>query len=90
MNVAVGKISRGIGMLCILRNIFIAKIQRMYFSILVDPHLRYFSSVWGCAVDTILRKLQKLQNWAAHFVTSSSFQSNIVAIDVTTRAVNSQ
>ncbi len=48
-------------------------IQRMYFSV-VEPHFRYCCSVWGCAVDPILRKLQKLQNWAARVVTNSPFR----------------
>ena len=47
-------------------------IQRMYFSI-VDPHFRYCCSVWGCAGDTTLKKLQKLQNRAARVVTNSPF-----------------
>ena len=47
-------------------------IQRMYFSI-VDSHFRYCCSVWGCAGDTTLRKLQKLQNRAARVVTNSPF-----------------
>ena len=44
----------------------------MYFSI-VDLHFRYCCSVWGCAGDAILRKLQKLQNRAARVVTNSPF-----------------
>lgn len=47
-------------------------IQRMYFSI-VDSHFRYCCSVWGCAGETTLRKLQKLQNRAARVVTNSPF-----------------
>ena len=44
----------------------------MYFSI-VESHFRYCCSVWGCAGDTALRKLQNLQNWAARVVTNSPF-----------------
>ena len=44
----------------------------MYFSI-VESHFRYCCSVWGCAGDTALRKLQKLQNRAARVVTNSLF-----------------
>ena len=45
-------------------------IQRMYNSI-VDPHLRYFCSFWGCAGDSIIKKLLKLQNRAARVATNS-------------------
>ena len=40
---------------------------------MVDSHFRYCCSVWGCAGDTTLRKLQKLLNWAARVVTNSPF-----------------
>ena len=45
-------------------------IQRMYNS-KIDPHLRYCCSVWGCDGDSIIQKLQKLQNRAALVVTNS-------------------
>ena len=44
--------------------------QRLYYST-VDAHLRYCCSVWGCAGDSIIKKLQKLQNRAARVVTNS-------------------
>ena len=73
INVAIGKISRGIGMLKYAkRYLLLQTIQRMFFS-LVDSHFRYCCSVWGCAGDTTLRKLQKLQNRAARVVTNSPF-----------------
>ena len=73
INVAIGKISRGIGMLKYSeRYLSLQTIQRMYFSI-VDSHFRYCCCVWGCAGDTTLRKLQKLQNQAARVVTNSLF-----------------
>ena len=73
INVAIGKISRGIGMLKYSKKyLSLQTIQRMYFSI-VDSHFRYCCSVWGCAGDTTLRKLQKLQNRAARVVTNSPF-----------------
>ena len=73
INIAIGKISRGIGMLKYAkRYLSLQTIQRMYFSI-VESHFRYCCSVWGCAGDTALRKLQKLQNRAARVVTNSPF-----------------
>ena len=65
------KISREIGMLThSKRYLPLYTIQRMYNSI-VDPHLRYCCSVWGCAGDSIIKKLQKLQNRATRVVTNS-------------------
>ena len=76
INVAIGKISRGIGMLKYSKKyLSLETIQRMYFSI-VDPHFRYCCSVWGCAGDTTLKKLQKLQNRAARVVTNSPFDKS--------------
>ena len=73
INVAIGKISRGIGMLKYAkRYLSLQTIQRMYFSI-VGSHFRYCCSVRVCAGDTALRKLQKLQNRAARIVTNSPF-----------------
>ena len=54
------------------RYLSLQTIQMMYFSI-VDSHFRYCCSVWGCAGDTSIRKLQKLQNRAARVVTNSPF-----------------
>ena len=47
-------------------------VQKMYLGI-VEPHIRYCCSVWGCSGDTILQKLQKIQNRAARIVTNSPF-----------------
>ena len=44
----------------------------MYLGI-VEPHIRYCCSVWGCAGDTILQKLQKMQNQVARIVTNSPY-----------------
>ena len=54
------------------RYLSLQTIQRMYFSI-VESHFRYCCSVWGCAGDTTLRKLQQLPNRAACVVTNSPF-----------------
>ena len=52
----------------------------MYNSI-ADPHLGYCCSVSGCAGDSIIKKLQKLQNRAARIVTDSpNDQSSLPSI----------
>ena len=56
------KISQGIGMLKYSKRYFpLHIIQRMYYSI-VDPYLRYCCSVWGCAGDSIIKKLQSYKS----------------------------
>ena len=71
INEAILKISRGIGMLKYTKRYLpLHTIQCMHYCI-VDPHLRYCCSVWGCAGDSIITKLQKLQNQAARVVTNS-------------------
>ena len=47
-------------------------VQNMYLGI-VEQHIRYCCSVWGCAGDTILQKLQKMQNRTARIVTNRPF-----------------
>ena len=39
-------------------------VQKIFLGI-VEPHIRHCCSVWGCAGDAILQKLQKIQNRAA-------------------------
>ena len=46
----------------------------MYTSI-VEPHFRNCCLVWGCCGETLLDKLQKLQNRAARIVTNSSYDT---------------
>ena len=46
----------------------------MYTSI-VEPHLGYCCSVWGCCGLTEIKRLQKLQNRAARIVSGSSFDA---------------
>ena len=71
--VALSKISRGVRMLKYSKKFMsLETVQKMYFGI-VEPYIRYCCSVWGCAEDTVLQKLQKMQNRAARIVTNSSF-----------------
>ena len=63
------KISRAIGLLKYAKQ-FVQEdtLRNMYLSI-VEPHLSYCCSVWGCCGDAKLNTLQKLQNRAARVVT---------------------
>ena len=47
-------------------------LNKMYIGI-VEPHLRYFCSVWGSCSESKISTLQKMQNRAARIVTSSPY-----------------
>ena len=70
------KISRALGLLKYAKQ-FVKEetLRNMYLSI-VEPHLSYCCSVWGCCGDTKLNTLQNLQNRAARIVTGSPFDSS--------------
>ena len=70
------KISRALGLLNYAKQ-FVQEetLRNMHLSI-VEPHLSYCCSVWGCCSDTKLNALQKLQNRAARIVTGSPFDSS--------------
>ena len=50
-------------------------VKNMYTSI-VESHFRNCCSVWGCCGETLLDKLQKLQNRAARIVTNSCYHAS--------------
>ena len=73
ITVALSKISRGVGMLKYSKKFLsLETVQKLYLGI-VEPHIRYFCSVWGCAGDIVLQKLQKTQNQAPRIVTDSPY-----------------
>ena len=69
---AIGKISRAIGMLKYAKKYLPLDIVKNMYTSIVEPHFRNCCSVWGCCGETLLDKLQKLQNRAARIVTNSS------------------
>ena len=70
ITVTLSKISRGVGY---SKNFLSLKtVQKMYLGI-VELHIRYCCSVWGCAGDTTLQKLQNMQTRAASIVTDSPY-----------------
>ena len=73
---AIDKISRAMGMLKYAKKyIPLETVKNMYTSI-VEPHFRNCCSVWGCCGETLLDKLQKLQNRSARTVTNSSYYAS--------------
>ena len=66
ITVALSKISQGTGMLKYSKKFMsLETVQKMYLGI-VQPHIRYCCSVWGCAGDTILQKLQDTESSCSH------------------------
>ena len=53
------------------RYVPLSTVKTMYRSI-VEPYLRYCCTVWGCCTETVLKRLQILQNRAARIVTNSA------------------
>ena len=72
---AIGKISRAMGMLKYAKRYLPLNIIKNMYTSIVKPHFRNFCSVWGCCGETLLNKLQKLQNRAARIVTNSPFDA---------------
>ena len=54
-------------------------LNKMYRGI-VEPHLSYCCSVWGCCSESKLDVLQKIQNRAARIVTSSPYDASAAPI----------
>ena len=50
-------------------------LNKMYRGI-VEPHLSYCSSVWGCCSNSKINVLQKIQNRAARIVTNSPYDAS--------------
>ena len=68
-----GKVSRAIGPLKYCKNfVSMETLENIYRSI-VEPHLNYCCSVWGCSGVTRVDSLPKLQNVAARIVSGSPY-----------------
>ena len=71
---AIDKISRAMGMLKYTKkHLPLETVKNIYTSI-VEPHFKNCCSMWGCG-ETLLDKLQKLQDRAARIVTNSSYDA---------------
>ena len=69
------KVSRAIGFSKYAKTFLKQETLKTLFTGIVEPHFRYYCSVWGCAGSTVLNQLQKLQNRAARIITNSSFDT---------------
>ena len=68
------KISRGLGMIGRVRNVFPNDVLQMLYYSLIYPYLTYCCIIWGGAAATLLRKLEVLQNRAVRLVTRSPYR----------------
>ena len=69
------KVSKAIAFLKFAENILpIASVKTLYAGI-VEPHFRYFCSVWGCCGATTMNLLQKLQNRTARTLMEIRFNA---------------
>ena len=76
ITLAIGKISRAMGMLRYAKKYLPLEIIKNMYTNVVEPYFRNCCSVWGCCGETLLDKLQKLQNRAARIVTNSSYDAS--------------
>ena len=69
------KVSRGLGILKHTKKFLRLSALKSLYTSIIEPHFRYYCSVWGCAGTTEINRLQKLQNRAAKIVANSSFDT---------------
>ena len=67
------KASRAIGFLKYAKHFLPEAIVKALYTSIVEPHLQYCGSVWGCCNSTDVLQLQRLQNRSACIVTNSHF-----------------
>ena len=68
------KIKRNIGILRRLGKTVPQHSLTTLYKTLIEPYFRYCSTVWGYCNDSLIKKLQTLQNRAVRIVTSSKYE----------------
>ena len=69
------KIKRNIGAIKRIRNSLPKEYLEMLYKTVVKPHFRYCNTVWGHCGDTLLNRLQALQNRAARIISSQRYDN---------------
>ena len=67
------KIKRNIGAIKRIRNSLPKDYLEMLYKTIVEPHFRYCNTVWGHCGDTLLNRLQALQNRATRIISSQKY-----------------
>ena len=80
VDAVIKKVSRAVGLLKHVKNFLPQHVLKNLYVSIVEPHLRYCSSVWGCCGGTELDKLPSLQNRAVRIITNSPFDSQSIAL----------
>ena len=71
------KVSKGVEIISRLRNILPASTLKILYYTLIYPHLSYCTIVWGAACDSVISKLNSLQNRALRLITHSPYRSSV-------------
>ena len=69
------KIKRNIGAIKRIRISLPKEYLDMLYKTIVEPHFRYCNTVWGHCGDTLLNRLQALQNRAARIISSQKYDN---------------
>ena len=74
------KANRALGLIKYSKKYLQSDILNKMYRGIVEPHLSYCCSVWGCCNESKLDVLQKIQNRAARIVTSSPYDASAAPI----------
>ena len=74
------KTNRALGLIKYSKKYLPSDILNKMYRGIVEPHLSYCCSVWGCCNESKLDVLQKIQNRAARIVTSSPYDASAAPI----------
>ena len=74
------KANRALGLIKYSKKYLPSDILNKMYRGIVEPHLSYCCSVWGCCSESKLDVLQKIQNRAARIVTSSPYDASAASI----------
>ena len=69
------KVNRSLGLIKYARNYLPSEVLNKMYRGIVEPHLSYCCSVWGCN-ESKISALQKIQNRAARIVTNSPYNAS--------------
>ena len=74
------KANRALGLIKYSKKYLPSDILNKMYRGIIEPHLSYCCSVWGCCNESKLDVLQKIQNRAARIVTSSPYDAPVAPI----------
>ena len=74
------KANRALGLIKYSKKYLPSDVLNKMYREIVEPHLSYCCSVWGCCSESKIDVLQKIQNRAARIVTSSPYDASAAAI----------